>query len=91
MKEKIYAVIKRIQNYLTSEFCFHLVYSCLICLVLSIVTPLGAAATIALGIGIAKEAIDKYTYGLWSWGDLIADITGIAIAIGIRILIAIQI
>ena len=38
---------------------------------------------ITLMIGVIKETIDQIEYGGWSWGDLLADVIGIIVAIWI--------
>ena len=38
---------------------------------------------ITLLIGVIKETIDQIEYGGWSWGDLLADVIGIIVAIWI--------
>lgn len=37
-----------------------------------------AAASVFVGVG--KEVYDKLDYGLFSWGDLLADLIGVGVA-----------
>ena len=30
--------------------------------------------------GVAKETLDYFDYGGWSWGDILADLVGVAVA-----------
>ena len=40
------------------------------------------SGAICMGVGVAKEAYDEYSYGGWSWGDLLADGIGCGLGIG---------
>lgn len=58
----------------------HLFVSFILVLVLSIpFTPVTAVGS-TFAIGILKEVYDQISYNGWSWGDIVANVLGIAFA-----------
>ena len=67
---------------LTRDKLLHVVVSAALSAVLALVLPWWAAALITLAIGVAKEVYDKVSgRGCAEWGDLLADVIGIAIGV----------
>lgn len=61
----------------------HFFISFALVFVLSIPFTPVTAVGFTFAIGILKEVYDQISYGGWSWGDIIANILGIALAFAI--------
>ena len=64
----------------------HIESSALIVIVLLLFLPWWCACPLALAVGAGKELWDKGHGGIASWGDIIHDIVGIILGIGIYLI-----
>lgn len=64
----------------------HLETSAILCVVFASFLPWWGAAIATLAIGFGKELYDKERGGVASWHDIIFDVIGIALGVGLNFL-----
>lgn len=70
-----------------SDKVLHFLVCFFVTFVLSFINPI-FGAVVALIVGLYKEFIDSHKVGnYWSWGDILADLAGVAAAVVLFFLI----
>lgn len=82
---RLYRLVVKLATFLhlPSDKVLHLLCSAMIMLLLQLFLAPPLAACLTLGIGVLKELYDciKPNPTGWDWGDIVADVVGIAIVL----------
>ena len=79
--------MKTLWSWIRRDGMLHIVCSLLIVAVLGIIAPWWLAAIVGILVGFCKEIWDGFHGGASNWHDIICDLIGVALGIGVILII----